>query len=66
MSKNENQDFDKNLKEIKELSEKLEESLKMPHIILYHDKKQEKKKMNVNIQIINMKEEGNYITLMVK
>ena len=49
MSKNENKDFDKNLKEIKELSEKLEESLKMPHIILYHDKKQEKKKMNVNI-----------------
>jgi len=49
MSKNENQDFDKNLKEIKELSEKLEESLKMPHIILYHDKKQEKKNMKVNI-----------------
>ena len=63
MSKNENQDFDKNLKEIKEFSEKLEESLKMPHIILYHDKKQEKKNMKVNIQIINMKEEGNYILL---
>ena len=38
MSKNENQDFDKILREIKELSKKLEESLEGSHTTIYKNK----------------------------
>ena len=38
MSKNENQDFDKNLREIKELSKKLEESLEGSYTTIYKNK----------------------------
>ena len=44
MSKNEIQDFDKNLKEIKELSKKLEEPLKEPYTTIYQDEKKTKLK----------------------
>ena len=42
MSKNEEKDFDNNLKEIKELSKRLQEPLEEPITILYFDQKQEK------------------------
>ena len=61
MSTNEIQDFDKNIKEIKELGKKLEEPLDEPYTTLYHDK--ENKVIKFKGQYIDNKYEGRGIIL---